>query len=472
MRSKPRMPAKQRTTIWTLVVFQLMACTFNPALAMDGREIVPSGSAGRHRSRVRHGRMGSSYGGITRDAIGYGDMMGGSSGISGMDEPHDTGTSQHGASSSRHDTPLPLPIDLAKFTGILQEMQQQCHDSINQCETKANALQSLAKNFQRILRASSRINQQQSESEIQDNMVTIDEMLGEVGKIIELTTNFKDLVMAGAGEWMDGIMHEIKLSMDLADGMSTLKDIQKQSASWNDLCQRNAKRLRSLAKDFKRILEASRGIIARQSESEIDSGMIIITGILYEASRKIVEWTVDAQDPVMTAANEWMGKTVDILEASMPPPQFKVVSEEIEQMFENVNEILDECDTSTAKSLTDIVAGLQGMWTTMQSKSGRALSLALDEFFQELNAVLRSIYKECGRESWKIQEALEFGHLGLKSHLSAYGSWEDPSECSKCGTFIGVGQREKLSCHHFVHPGCWRSRKPCARCVAEAGQNS
>ncbi|TPX42114.1 hypothetical protein SeLEV6574_g05752 [Synchytrium endobioticum] len=98
MRSEPHMPAKQRTNIWALVVFQLIACSFNPALAMDGRDIVRSGSAGRHGSRGRHGRMGSSYGGNTRDAIGHGDMMGGSSGISGMDEPHDMGTSQHGAS--------------------------------------------------------------------------------------------------------------------------------------------------------------------------------------------------------------------------------------------------------------------------------------------------------------------------------------------------------------------------------------
>ncbi|TPX45258.1 hypothetical protein SeLEV6574_g03963 [Synchytrium endobioticum] len=201
MRSKPRMPAKQRTTIWALVVFQLMACTFNPALAMDGREIVPSGSAGRHRSRGRHGRMESSYGGITRDAIGHGDMMGGSSGISGMDEPHDTGTSQHGASSSRQENlPLP-PMDLAKFTGILQEMQQQCYDSISQCEEKANALQLLEEDFQGILGASGRINQRQSESEIQDSMVTIDGMLGEaIGKILELTTDIKDPVMAAASK--------------------------------------------------------------------------------------------------------------------------------------------------------------------------------------------------------------------------------------------------------------------------------
>ncbi|TPX42972.1 hypothetical protein SeMB42_g04917 [Synchytrium endobioticum] len=33
MKSNPHMPAKQRTNIWTLVVFQLIACTFNPALA-------------------------------------------------------------------------------------------------------------------------------------------------------------------------------------------------------------------------------------------------------------------------------------------------------------------------------------------------------------------------------------------------------------------------------------------------------
>ncbi|TPX41157.1 hypothetical protein SeMB42_g05689, partial [Synchytrium endobioticum] len=47
MRSKPHEPMKRKKQVLVFVVFQLMACAFNPAFAMDGRDIVRSGSAGR-----------------------------------------------------------------------------------------------------------------------------------------------------------------------------------------------------------------------------------------------------------------------------------------------------------------------------------------------------------------------------------------------------------------------------------------
>ncbi|TPX40386.1 hypothetical protein SeLEV6574_g06638 [Synchytrium endobioticum] len=167
--------ASQAKEILAFVVFQLMACAFNPALAMDGREIVPSGIAGRHGSRGRHGRMGSSYGGNTRDAIGYGDMMGGSSGISGMNERYDMGTNQQAASlsSSRQDIPSPPPMDLATFTDILVEMRKLCYASLQY----AGIAEDVRNHLQHLNTLCEAIIAQTTESGIQQDIAVIFEVL-------------------------------------------------------------------------------------------------------------------------------------------------------------------------------------------------------------------------------------------------------------------------------------------------------
>ncbi|TPX46692.1 hypothetical protein SeLEV6574_g03094 [Synchytrium endobioticum] len=177
MKSNPHMHPKQRKQILAFVVFHLMACAFNPALAMDGRDIVPSGSAGRHGSRGRHGRMGSSYGGNTRDAIGHEDMMGGSSGISGMDEPHDMGTSQHAASSSSglHST-RPLTKYLAELKCIIETVERLCADpetDVQELRLKVAKVKLLwQEEFERIFPIG------QSESESQEDKAEFMEWVG------------------------------------------------------------------------------------------------------------------------------------------------------------------------------------------------------------------------------------------------------------------------------------------------------
>ncbi|TPX35600.1 hypothetical protein SeMB42_g07160 [Synchytrium endobioticum] len=186
MRSNPHMHPKQRKQILAFVVFQVMACAFNPALAMDGREIVPSGSAGRHGSRGRHGAMRSSYSGMTSDAIGHVDMMGGSSGIEGMVERLNIGSSQYAASSSSssHDVSLPPPMDLATFTGILEEIKGLCH-AWGEHFASLGVNDVLQNGFLHIAEVCEGIILQGSESDIQKDMATILEMLRPVLDRIE-----------------------------------------------------------------------------------------------------------------------------------------------------------------------------------------------------------------------------------------------------------------------------------------------
>ncbi|TPX42551.1 hypothetical protein SeLEV6574_g05540 [Synchytrium endobioticum] len=187
--------------------------------------------------------------------------------------------------------------------------------------------------------------------------------------------------------------------------------------------------------------------------------------MLGEATRKIVEWTKTVQDPVMDAASQWMDLTVRILDGRMVQPQFKSVSERIDGMFEEVSKYYHPYYCS--ETLRDIVENLKGMWTTTKSKSGDDMSLALDNFFQNLDEVSQSIYKECGEESWNIKVALGECAWALKCRLSEWGSWEDPPECSECGEEVSVAERKKLSCNHFFHEHCLpKSGQPCARCSA------
>ncbi|TPX32014.1 hypothetical protein SeMB42_g07662 [Synchytrium endobioticum] len=186
MRSNPHMPTKQRKQILAFVVFHLMACAFNPALAMDRRDIVRSGSAGRRGSRGHHGGMESSYNGMTSDAVGHGGIMGGSSGIGGMDERHDMGSSQYAASSSssRHDVSLPPPMDLATFVGVLEEIEGLC-DAWGEHFASLAVNDVLQDDFLHIAEVCEGIIVQGSESDIQKYMATILEMLRPVLDRIE-----------------------------------------------------------------------------------------------------------------------------------------------------------------------------------------------------------------------------------------------------------------------------------------------
>ncbi|TPX37929.1 hypothetical protein SeLEV6574_g07818 [Synchytrium endobioticum] len=145
----------------------------------NGRDIVRSGSAGRRGSRGRHGAMRSSYTGMTSDAIGHVDMMGGSSGIDGMVERLNIGTSQHAASSSRQDSTRPLSMDLPTFIGILVEMSGLCRKWYGSLYT-ANIAEDVRDHLQYIQTVCEAIIDQTTESGIQQRIAAIFEMLHSV----------------------------------------------------------------------------------------------------------------------------------------------------------------------------------------------------------------------------------------------------------------------------------------------------
>ncbi|TPX45260.1 hypothetical protein SeLEV6574_g03964 [Synchytrium endobioticum] len=160
---------------------------------------------------------------------------------------------------------------------------------------------------------------------------------------------------------------------------------------------------------------------------------------------------------------------------TMAQSRFNTVSRTIVRMLNEANEIV--APLNLTDPLRVIVANLQSMWTTIKSHSGD-MSQALDAFVQELfnSKMNHGVYSQSRPhlEEFRLRvvQALGLGYDGLNSHLSVWGSWEDP-ECSECGGILSVRDRRKLSCHHFVHRECSsRSRQPCARCVAEAGQDS
>ncbi|TPX45734.1 hypothetical protein SeMB42_g03889 [Synchytrium endobioticum] len=439
MRSNPHMPTKQLKQILALVVFQLMVCAFNPASAMDGRDIVPSGSAGRHGSRGRHGRMGSSYGGNTRDAIGHGDM-GGSSGVSGMNERYDMGTSQHGASSSRHDTPPPPPMDLAKFTGILKVMEEQCDDSINQCERKVNALQSLAKDFKLIFKASQDTIAGQSESEIQDGMIRIVGMLRDGSTV---NSEDQDSFMAAASEWMDAIVGETERPMDLADLMPT-----------------------------------SRNIIARQSKFEIQEDVVIIIGMLDEAIDEIVEWTKTVQDPVMAVARKRMDLTVRILDGRMDLATFAGILEELGHLCSSWGRHFDIL--GGADDLQDDLERMETVcWDIIQAKSESGIQKDMTAVFKLLHPMMKRIDKLPPSRIFKLRNSLSNFVCRLEGRELDDGPQvlkadSRTSPCPICYEPLEPAMKagiQVLLCGHLFHKNCvgqWLDiSKTCPTCRAE-----
>ncbi|TPX46681.1 hypothetical protein SeLEV6574_g03103 [Synchytrium endobioticum] len=474
MRSNPHMPTKQLKQILALVVFQLMVCAFNPASAMDGRDIVPSGSAGRHGSRGRHGRMGSSYGGNTRDAIGHGDM-GGSSGVSGMNERYDMGTSQHGASSSRHDTPPPPPMDLAKFTGILKVMEEQCDDSINQCERKVNALQSLAKDFKLIFKASQDTIAGQSESEIQDGMIRIVGMLRDGSTV---NSEDQDSFMAAASEWMDAIVGETERPMDLADLMRTLKSIEEQGRLWYSLCQKNAKRLQALVEYMKRIIATSRNIIARQSKFEIQEDVVIIIGMLDEAIDEIVEWTKTVQDPVMAVARKRMDLTVRILDGRMDLATFAGILEELGHLCSSWGRHFDIL--GGADDLQDDLERMETVcWDIIQAKSESGIQKDMTAVFKLLHPMMKRIDKLPPSRIFKLRNSLSNFVCRLEGRELDDGPQvlkadSRTSPCPICYEPLEPAMKagiQVLLCGHLFHKNCvgqWLDiSKTCPTCRAE-----
>ncbi|TPX43281.1 hypothetical protein SeMB42_g04783 [Synchytrium endobioticum] len=248
--------ASQAKEILAFVVFQLMACAFNPALAMDGREIVPSGIAGRHGSRGRHGRMGSSYGGNTRDAIGYGDMMGGSSGISGMNERYDMGTNQQAASlsSSRQDIPSPPPMDLATFTDILVEMRKLCYASLQY----AGIAEDVRNHLQHLNTLCEAIIAQTTESGIQQDIAVIFEVLHPV------------MLRVDASQTIWGV----RLKIELKDLMSRLEGRERVLRADLEVARKYSIVVRLINKMF-------RSIDAEISRMDTDQSHVKGEGILW-----------------------------------------------------------------------------------------------------------------------------------------------------------------------------------------------
>ncbi|TPX46694.1 hypothetical protein SeLEV6574_g03096 [Synchytrium endobioticum] len=222
MRSNPHMPTKQRKQILAFVVFQLLACAFNPAWAMDGRDIVRSGSAGRRGSRGRHGGMESSYSGMTSDAIGHVDMMGGSSGIEGMVERLNIGTSQHAASSSRQDSPRPLSEYLADLTSMIEVTEKYwANPDIGMQELRlkaANMKQLLTEDLERIVTTSAK----QSESESQEDKAEILEWVGKLPPRwrFEMVNVFNNLVCRLEGREPDARPQLLKTDPEVQEKYS------------------------------------------------------------------------------------------------------------------------------------------------------------------------------------------------------------------------------------------------------------
>ncbi|TPX42873.1 hypothetical protein SeMB42_g04955 [Synchytrium endobioticum] len=156
---------------------------------------------------------------------------------------------------------------------------------------------------------------------------------------------------------------------------------------------------------------------------------------------------------------------------TMAQSRFQTVSKSIERMFNAVNEFLDSDDWIRTEPLRDIVSNLQGMWTTIKSKSEDDMSQALDKFAQKLEIARLNVYTEwtCDIELHDyVRDTLNRCFWALKGHKSRYDSWEDHPVCSKCKGEVWVGERKKLSCNHFFYRECSpKSGQPCTSCATE-----